>query len=61
MAAEYSYLNKMLKNTGMTAEALATVLNKIREEEDSFDGLTDAVLNSIKNMGTLENAMEKVL
>lgn len=61
LASEYSYLNKMLKNTGMTAEALAIVLNKIREEEDSFDGLTDAVLNSIKNMGTLENAMEKVL
>ena len=61
LASEYSYLNKMLKNTGMTAEALALVLNKIREEEDSFDGLTDAVLNSIKNMGTLENAMEKVL
>lgn len=61
LASEYSYLNKMLKNTGMTAEALATVLNKIREEDDAFDGLTDAVLNSIKNMGTLENAMEKVL
>lgn len=61
LASEYSYLNKMLKNTGMTAEALAIVLNKIREEEGSFDGLTDAVLNSIKNMGTLENAMEKVL
>jgi hypothetical protein len=51
----------MLKNTGITAEALATVLNKIREEDGAFDGLTDAVLNSIKNMGTLENAMEKVL
>jgi hypothetical protein len=51
----------MLKNTGMTAEALAIVLNKIREEDGAFDGLTDAVLNSIKNMGTLENAMEKVL
>ena len=61
LAAEYSYLNKMLRNTGMTAEALAIVLNKIREEDDAFDGLTDAVLNSIKNMGTLENAMEKVL
>ena len=61
LASEYSYLNKMLKNTGMTAEALAIVLNKIREEDGAFDGLTDAVLNSIKNMGTLENAMEKVL
>ena len=61
LASEYSYLNKMLKNTGMTAEALAIVLNKIREEDGAFDGLTDAVLNSIKNMDTLENAMEKVL
>ena len=61
LASEYAYLNKMLKNTDMTAESLAVILNEIGENDLSFENLNNAVLNSVKSMGQLNEALGEIL
>ena len=61
LASEYSYLNKLLKNTSTTAEGLATILTSIEEGELTFEGITDAVIAAIGSMDTLGEATSAVI
>ena len=61
LASEYSYLNKLLKNTSTTAEGLATILTSIEEGELTFEGITDAVIAAIGSMDTLGEATSEVI
>ena len=61
LASEYSYLNKLLKNTSATAEGLATILTSIEEGELTFEGITDAVIAAIGSMDTLGEATSEVI
>lgn len=61
LASEYSYLNKMMKNTSTTAKGLADILNSIEEGTLQFENLTDAVIAAIGGMDSLGDATNKVL
>ena len=61
LASEYSYLNKLLKNTSATAGGLATILTSIEEGELTFEGITDAVIAAIGSMDTLGEATSAVI
>ena len=61
LASEYSYLNKLLKNTSTTAEGLATILTSLEEGELTFEGITDAVIAAIGSMDTLGEATSAVI
>lgn len=61
LASEYSYLNKMMKNTSTTAKGLADILNSIEEGTLQFEDLTDAVIAAIGGMDSLGDATSKVL
>ena len=61
LASEYSYLNKMMKNTSTTAKGLADILNSIKEGTLQFEDLTDAVIAAIGGMDSLGDATSEVL
>jgi hypothetical protein len=61
LASEYSYLNKMMKNTSTTAKGLADILQSIEEEKLDFEDLTDAVIAAAGGMDQLGDSTNKVL
>ena len=61
LASEYSYLNKLLKNTSTTAEGLADILTAIEEGTMGFEELTDAVIAAIGGMNDLGDSTSEVL
>ena len=61
LASEYSYLNKMLKNTKMTSEGLAAILNQVSEGALGFEEINDVILAGIKNLGSFGASLDKIL
>ena len=61
LASKYSYLNKVLKNTGMSSHSLAQVLNSIIEGDMIFEDINDALISGIKNLGSFESSLDEVL
>ena len=61
LASKYSYLNKVLKNTGMSSHSLAQVLNSMIEGDMVFEDINDALISGIKNLGAFESSLDEVL
>ena len=61
LTSEYSYLNKLLKNTTTSTSALAKILNSIHDGTMEFEDLTDAVLAALSGMNSLSASTDKVV
>lgn len=61
LTGKYSKLNKMLKNTGMSAAALAKTLNLIAKGKLKINQLTEPVIALLKNFDSLGNIVSETL
>jgi len=61
LASEYKSLDKMLKNTGVTAEGVAKAFEALAKGEINASSLTDAVVASLKGLGGLDSMVANVL
>ena len=60
LASEYKVLDKMLKNTGVTAEGVAKALEALAKGEINTSSLTDSVVASLKGLGGLDSLVANV-
>lgn len=60
IAVEGSKLKKVLDNTGMSAETLARIFPKLQSGEIQLNKVSDAALNAISSLGSLEDMYSQV-
>lgn len=61
LASEYSYLNKMIKNTQMSSKSLASVLDDITDGAMAFEDINDVLIAGIKYLGSFEDSLDSIL
>ena len=61
LAEDYSALNDMMENTGITAEGMAQALEMAAEDNASIDQLTNSVLAYLSSIDGLDHVIHKTL